>query len=69
MDISGARTLVTGGSEGIGYGIAKVLAAKGARVAIMGRGQFSVVPEQGDITSRVAVFCLSVVPGRQFVGK
>ncbi len=39
MDISGARTLVTGGSEGIGYGIAKVLAAKGARVAIMGRGQ------------------------------
>jgi 3-oxoacyl-[acyl-carrier protein] reductase len=37
MDISGARALVTGGSEGIGYGIAEALAAKGARVAIMGR--------------------------------
>ena len=37
MDISGARALVTGGSEGIGYGIAAALAAKGARVAIMGR--------------------------------
>jgi 3-oxoacyl-[acyl-carrier protein] reductase len=37
MDLSGARALVTGGSEGIGYGIAEALAAKGARVAIMGR--------------------------------
>jgi len=39
MDINGARALVTGGSEGIGYGIAAALAAKGARVAIMGRNQ------------------------------
>ena len=37
MNLSGARTLVTGGSEGIGYGIAEALVAKGARVAIMGR--------------------------------
>jgi 3-oxoacyl-[acyl-carrier protein] reductase len=39
MDISGAKALVTGGSEGIGYGIAEALVAKGARVAIMGRDQ------------------------------
>jgi len=39
MDISGARALVTGGSEGIGFGIASALKAKGARVAIMGRNQ------------------------------
>jgi 3-oxoacyl-[acyl-carrier protein] reductase len=39
MDLDGARALVTGGSEGIGYGIAKALAAKGARVAIMGRDE------------------------------
>ncbi len=39
MDISGARALVTGGSEGIGFGIAEALVAKGARVAIMGRDQ------------------------------
>ena len=39
MDISGARALVTGGSEGIGFGIAEALVAKGARVAVMGRDQ------------------------------
>ena len=39
MNLSGARTLITGGSEGIGYGIAEALKAKGAVVAIMGRNQ------------------------------
>ena len=39
MDISGAKALITGGSEGIGFGIAEALVAKGARVAIMGRDQ------------------------------
>jgi 3-oxoacyl-[acyl-carrier protein] reductase len=37
MNLTGARALVTGGSEGIGLGIAATLAAKGAKVAIMGR--------------------------------
>jgi 3-oxoacyl-[acyl-carrier protein] reductase len=37
MRITGARALVTGGSEGIGYGIARALIEKGARVAITGR--------------------------------
>ena len=39
MQIKGTRALVTGGSEGIGYGIAAALLAKGARVAIMGRDE------------------------------
>ena len=39
MEISGARALITGGSEGIGYGIAEALVAKDARVAIMGRNK------------------------------
>jgi 3-oxoacyl-[acyl-carrier protein] reductase len=39
MQIKGTRALVTGGSEGIGLGIATALAAKGARVAIMGRDE------------------------------
>jgi 3-oxoacyl-[acyl-carrier protein] reductase len=39
MELSGARALITGGSEGIGYGIAKALVEKGARVAIMARNE------------------------------
>jgi 3-oxoacyl-[acyl-carrier protein] reductase len=39
MNLAGAKTLITGGSEGIGYGIAESLVAKGATVAIMGRDQ------------------------------
>ena len=39
MDISGAKALVTGGSEGIGRGIAEALIAKGADVVITGRDE------------------------------
>jgi len=39
MKIAGIRALITGGSEGIGKGIAAALAAKGAKVAIMGRNE------------------------------
>jgi len=37
FDFSGARVLVTGGSGGIGLGIARAFAGAGARVAITGR--------------------------------
>ena len=36
FDFGGARVLVTGGSNGIGLGIARAFAAAGARVAITG---------------------------------
>ncbi|MCK5439575.1 MAG: SDR family oxidoreductase, partial [Gemmatimonadetes bacterium] len=39
MQITGARALITGGSEGIGHGIAAALIAKGAKVAIMARDE------------------------------
>ncbi len=37
MKLSGQTALVTGGATGIGWGIARVLAAEGCRVAIAGR--------------------------------
>ena len=39
MDLKNAVALVTGGSSGIGYGIAKALIDSGARVAVTGRGK------------------------------
>ena len=39
MKIDSARALVTGGSSGIGFATAKLLAARGARVAICGRDE------------------------------
>ncbi len=39
MDIKGQKVLVVGGSSGIGFGIAKVAAQKGAQVTIASRSQ------------------------------
>ena len=39
MNLNGATALVTGGSSGIGFAIAKALADAGARVAITGRDE------------------------------
>jgi len=39
MNLKDSRALITGGSEGIGFEIGRVLAAKGARVALMARGK------------------------------
>ena len=39
MDLKNAVALVTGGSSGIGYGIAKALIDSAARVAIAGRSK------------------------------
>ncbi len=59
MDLKEARALITGGSEGIGFGIANVLKAKGAQVAIMGRNEsklnqaaekLGVLALQGDVS-------------------
>ena len=60
MNLSGCRTIVTGGSDGIGYAIAEAFVAKDAKVAIMARRpdrlesaakSLGAVPIQGDVGS------------------
>jgi 3-oxoacyl-[acyl-carrier protein] reductase len=59
MDLKNARALVTGGSEGIGLGIARALKDKGCKVAIMARNEdklnraakeLGVLALQGDVS-------------------
>jgi 3-oxoacyl-[acyl-carrier protein] reductase len=44
LDLSGKVAIVGGGSQGIGYGIARVLAAEGARVVITARREKDLIP-------------------------
>jgi 3-oxoacyl-[acyl-carrier protein] reductase len=64
MNLQNARALITGGSEGIGLGIATALKAKDSRVAIMGRHEeklnkaaegLGVLALQGDVSQEADV--------------
>ena len=52
MNLKNAVALVTGGSAGIGYSIAKTLAESGARVAITGRDKARLDAAAKDVLAR-----------------
>jgi 3-oxoacyl-[acyl-carrier protein] reductase len=49
MNLTNATALITGGSSGIGYAIAKTLVASGARVAITGRHRARLVEAEKEL--------------------
>jgi 3-oxoacyl-[acyl-carrier protein] reductase len=49
MNLTNATALITGGSSGIGYAIAKTLVASGARVAITGRHRSRLVEAEKEL--------------------
>jgi 3-oxoacyl-[acyl-carrier protein] reductase len=55
LGLSGKVALVTGASQGIGFGIAKELAAEGARVAVSSRMQENIDAAAGEIGARAYV--------------
>jgi 3-oxoacyl-[acyl-carrier protein] reductase len=55
LGLEGRVALVTGASKGIGLGIAKALAAEGARVAISSRSQERIEAAAGEIGARAYV--------------
>jgi 3-oxoacyl-[acyl-carrier protein] reductase len=52
LGLDGKVALVTGASQGIGYGIAKELAAEGARVAVSSRTREKIEAAAGEIGAR-----------------
>jgi 3-oxoacyl-[acyl-carrier protein] reductase len=55
LGLSGKVALVTGASQGIGFGIAKELAAEGARVAVSSRTQEKIEAAAGEIGAHAYV--------------
>jgi NAD(P)-dependent dehydrogenase (short-subunit alcohol dehydrogenase family) len=56
MEISNRVAVITGGGTGMGYAAAQNLAAKGARVALLGRRE-AVVKEKAELLGGIGVSC------------
>jgi 3-oxoacyl-[acyl-carrier protein] reductase len=60
LDIEGRIALVSGASRGIGFAIARVLAAEGAKVALAARGLDGLKAAAGEIGGDVSIHAADV---------
>lgn len=58
MELKGQRILLTGAAGGIGSALAERLAAKGARLALLGRSRARLVPVMERLSGDVTVFAV-----------
>jgi 3-oxoacyl-[acyl-carrier protein] reductase len=63
LDLAGLRALVTGGSDGLGAAVARVLAAEGARVAVAARASDRLAGTSSDIGAEAIAVDLSTADG------
>jgi 3-oxoacyl-[acyl-carrier protein] reductase len=65
MNLTNKRILITGGSSGIGFATAKLLASKGAKVLITGRREETLVAAAKEMNAAYAVADISTPAGVQ----
>jgi NAD(P)-dependent dehydrogenase (short-subunit alcohol dehydrogenase family) len=72
LELTGRRAIVTGGSRGIGLAVGRVLAAEGARVALVSRGVLESLPAgiavQADTGSDESVAAMVARVAEEFGG-
>jgi short-subunit dehydrogenase len=65
MDLRGTRAVVTGGSRGLGFALARELRAQGARVAICARGEEQLLTARAKLGDDVVAIPCDVADRRQ----
>jgi NAD(P)-dependent dehydrogenase (short-subunit alcohol dehydrogenase family) len=68
MRLPGRTALITGGSRGLGLGVARLYAARGARLVLVARGEAALRSAAEELSARTAVLALAADVGEDAEG-